>query len=99
MIRIAIPMAPIGAQFWLGILAWLALANLLFCGLVAVRQRDLNLLIGNSRWHWAIQKENQWSFLHTSPKPQKLKSLSKSLKLILCNALSFFIFCFSFDFR
>ena len=48
LIRIAIPMAPIGAQNWLGILAWLALANLLFCGLVAVRQRDLNLLIGNS---------------------------------------------------
>ena len=48
LIRVAIPMAPIGAQYWLGILAWLALANLLFCGLVAVRQRDLNLLIGNS---------------------------------------------------
>lgn len=48
LIRIAIPMAPIGAQYWLGILAWLALANLLFCGLVAVRQKDLNLLIGNS---------------------------------------------------
>ena len=48
LIRVAIPMAPAGAQYWLGILAWLALANLLFCGLVAVRQRDLNLLIGNS---------------------------------------------------
>ena len=41
-------MAPVGAQYWLGILAWLAMANLLFCGLVAVRQKDLNLLIGNS---------------------------------------------------
>ena len=48
LIRIAIPMAPVGAQYWLGILAWLAMANLLFCGLVAVRQKDLNLLIGNS---------------------------------------------------
>jgi len=47
-IRVAIPMAPIGAQSWLGVLAWLALANLLYCGLVAVRQKDLNLLIGNS---------------------------------------------------
>lgn len=47
-IRVAIPMAPVGAQSWLGVLAWLALANLLFCGLVAVRQKDLNLLIGNS---------------------------------------------------
>ena len=46
LIRVAIPMAPIGAQSWLG--AWLALANLLYCGLVAVRQKDLNLLIGNS---------------------------------------------------
>ena len=48
LIRVAIPMAPAGAQTWLEVLAWLALANLLFCGLVAVRQKDLNLLIGNS---------------------------------------------------
>jgi NADH-quinone oxidoreductase subunit M len=47
-IRVAIPMAPAGAQSWLGVLAWLALANLLYCGLVAVRQKDLNQLIGNS---------------------------------------------------
>ena len=47
-IRVAIPMAPAGAQTWLEVLAWLALANLLFCGLVAVRQKDLNQLIGNS---------------------------------------------------
>ena len=48
LIRVAIPMAPAGAQTWLEVLAWLALANLLFCGLVALRQRDLNQLIGNS---------------------------------------------------
>ena len=48
LIRVAIPMAPVGAQTWLEVLAWLALANLLFCGLVAVRQKDLNQLIGNS---------------------------------------------------
>ena len=48
LIRVAIPMAPVGAQAWLEVLAWLALANLLFCGLVAVRQKDLNQLIGNS---------------------------------------------------
>jgi NADH-quinone oxidoreductase subunit M len=47
-IRVAIPMAPVGAQSWLGVLAWLALANLLYCGLVALRQKDLNQLIGNS---------------------------------------------------
>ena len=48
LIRVAIPMAPAGAQTWLEVLAWLALANLLLCGLVAVRQKDLNQLIGNS---------------------------------------------------
>ena len=48
LILVAIPMAPAGAQTWLEVLAWLALANLLFCGLVAVRQKDLNQLIGNS---------------------------------------------------
>ena len=48
LIRVAIPMAPAGAQTWLEVLAWLALANLLFCSLVAVRQKDLNQLIGNS---------------------------------------------------
>ncbi len=48
LIRVAIPMAPAGAQTWLEVLAWLALANLLFCGLVALRQKDLNRLIGNS---------------------------------------------------
>ncbi len=37
------------------------------------------LLIGNSRWHWAIQKGKEWSFLHTPPDPNKLKSLEKSL--------------------
>jgi len=47
-IRVAIPMAPIGAQSWLAVLAWLAVGNLLYCGLVAVRQKDLNQLIGNS---------------------------------------------------
>ena len=48
LIRVAIPMAPIGAQSWLAVLAWLAVGNLLYCGLVAVRQKDLNQLIGNS---------------------------------------------------
>jgi NADH-quinone oxidoreductase subunit M len=48
LIRIALPLLPDGAQAWLGVLAWLALGNLLFCGLVAMRQRDLNYLIGNS---------------------------------------------------
>lgn len=48
LLRIALPMLPDGAQGWLHILAILCLGNLLYCGLVAMRQKDLNLLIGNS---------------------------------------------------
>ena len=36
------------AQSWMGVVAWLCLGNLVYCGWVAMRQRDLNLLIGNS---------------------------------------------------
>ncbi len=48
LIRIALPMLPAGAREWMDLLAWLGLGNILYCGLVAMRQRDLNLLIGNS---------------------------------------------------
>jgi NADH-quinone oxidoreductase subunit M len=48
LIRIALPMAPEGARVWMNILAVLCLGNILYCGWVAMRQRDLNLLIGNS---------------------------------------------------
>jgi NADH-quinone oxidoreductase subunit M len=48
LIRIALPMMPEGAKHWLGVLALLCLGNILYCGWVAMRQRDLNLLIGNS---------------------------------------------------
>ncbi|MBI5386597.1 MAG: hypothetical protein HZA90_18150 [Verrucomicrobia bacterium] len=48
LIRIAIPLLPEGAKPWLHVLAWLCLGNILYCGWVAMRQRDLNLLIGNS---------------------------------------------------
>ena len=48
LIRIALPLLPEGAKPWLHVLAWLALGNILYCGWVAMRQRDLNLLIGNS---------------------------------------------------
>ncbi len=39
---------PDGAAAWLEILAFLCLGNIVYCGLVAMRQKDLNLLIGNS---------------------------------------------------
>jgi NADH-quinone oxidoreductase subunit M len=48
LLRIALPMMPEGAQSWLGVVAVLCLGNIVYCGLVAMRQRDLNLLIGNS---------------------------------------------------
>jgi len=48
LIRVALPMMPQGAQSWLGILALLCLGNILHAGWVAMRQRDLNQLIGNS---------------------------------------------------
>src|SRR5260370_82604 len=48
LIRIALPLMPQGAQSWLNTVAWLCIGNILYCGLVAMRQRDLNLLIGNS---------------------------------------------------
>ncbi len=48
LIRIALPLLPDGAKPWLHLLALLCLGNLLYCGWVAMRQRDLNLLLGNS---------------------------------------------------
>jgi NADH-quinone oxidoreductase subunit M len=48
LIRIALPMLPEAAQSWMHILAWLCLGNLLYCGWVAMRQRDFNWLLGYS---------------------------------------------------
>ncbi len=48
LIRIALPLLPDAARSWMQILAWLCLGNILYVGWVAMRQRDLNLLIGNS---------------------------------------------------
>ncbi|HEX4119602.1 MAG TPA: NADH-quinone oxidoreductase subunit M [Verrucomicrobiae bacterium] len=48
LIRIALPMMPEAAQHWVRVLSLLCLGNILYCGLVAMRQRNLNLLIGNS---------------------------------------------------
>lgn len=48
LIRIAIPLMPEAAHSWMHILAFLCLGNLVYCGWVAMRQRDLNMLIGNS---------------------------------------------------
>jgi NADH-quinone oxidoreductase subunit M len=48
LVRIAIPFAPEVARMHMQILAWLALGNVLYVGWVAMRQKNLNLLIGNS---------------------------------------------------
>ena len=48
LIRIALPLMPYEAAKWAQILAFLCLGNIIYCGLVAMRQRNLNLLIGNS---------------------------------------------------
>jgi NADH-quinone oxidoreductase subunit M len=48
LIRIALPLMPLAAHHWMNFLAWLCLGNILYVGWVAMRQKDLNLLIGNS---------------------------------------------------
>ncbi|HAV64529.1 MAG TPA: proton-translocating NADH-quinone oxidoreductase subunit M [Verrucomicrobiales bacterium] len=48
LIKIALPLLPNAAQGWVHVIAALAVGNILYCGWVAMRQRDLNLLIGNS---------------------------------------------------
>lgn len=48
LIRIALPLMPQAAQTWMQVIAWLCLGNIIYNGFVAMRQRDLNLLIGNS---------------------------------------------------
>jgi NADH-quinone oxidoreductase subunit M len=48
LIRIALPMLPEAAQNWMPVVAWLSLGNLLYCGWVAMRQRDFSWLVGYS---------------------------------------------------
>ncbi len=48
LIRVALPLLPEGGKAWLNLLALLCLGNIVYCGLVALRQKNLNLLIGNS---------------------------------------------------
>jgi NADH-quinone oxidoreductase subunit M len=48
LIRIALPLLPQAAHNWMNVLSLLCLGNILYNGWVAMRQRDLNMLIGNS---------------------------------------------------
>ncbi len=42
-----------------------------------VQTNAVNLLIGNSRWHWALQNKDGWEFLHEEPNLNKLKFIDK----------------------
>src|SRR5258706_1123624 len=48
LIRIAVPLMPDAARSWSSVLAVLCLGNLLYCGWVAMKQRDLKYLFGYS---------------------------------------------------
>jgi len=48
LIRVALPMLPDAAHSWVHVLAWLCVGNLVYCGWVAMRQRDFNWLVGYS---------------------------------------------------
>jgi NADH-quinone oxidoreductase subunit M len=48
LLRIALPLLPQAAHSWMIVLSWLCLGNIIYAGFVAMRQRDLNYLIGNS---------------------------------------------------
>jgi NADH-quinone oxidoreductase subunit M len=48
LIRVALPLMPDAAHHWTQTIAWLALGNLVYCGWVAMRQKNFNWLIGYS---------------------------------------------------
>lgn len=48
LLRIALPLMPEAAQSWVHVIGFLCLGNIVYNGFVAMRQRDLNQLIGNS---------------------------------------------------
>lgn len=48
LIRIALPLLPEASRRWMPVVAWLCLGNLLYCGWVAMRQRNFNWLVGYS---------------------------------------------------
>ncbi len=48
LIRIGLPMFPDVTQHWMQLVAWLCLGNLVYCGWVAMKQKDFNWLVGYS---------------------------------------------------
>jgi NADH-quinone oxidoreductase subunit M len=47
-LRICIPLLPIGSVEWMHIVAVLCVGNMLYCGWVAMQQKNLNMLLGYS---------------------------------------------------
>jgi NADH-quinone oxidoreductase subunit M len=47
-IRLGIGLMPEGAQMWMPWVAWIAVINILYCGLVAFTQKDLKFILGYS---------------------------------------------------
>jgi NADH-quinone oxidoreductase subunit M len=48
LLQIGLPLLPLGAQQWSGVLVVLALGNVLVIGLVTIGQRDLKQMVGYS---------------------------------------------------
>jgi NADH-quinone oxidoreductase subunit M len=47
-IRIGIGLMPAGAQMWMPVVTWIAVINIVYCGLVAYTQKDLKYILGYS---------------------------------------------------
>lgn len=45
-IRLGISLMPDGAAHWMPVVAWIAVINILYCGLVAFTQKDLKFILG-----------------------------------------------------
>ncbi len=48
LLQIAIPLLPLGLEYWSHTLAWLALGNVVIIGAVTIAQRDLKVMLGYS---------------------------------------------------
>ncbi len=47
-IRLGITLMPQGAEMWMPYVAWIAVINILYCGLIAFTQKDLKFILGYS---------------------------------------------------
>ncbi|MEO5957779.1 MAG: NADH-quinone oxidoreductase subunit M [Opitutaceae bacterium] len=47
-LRVAMPLFPVGFEFWQSTIAWLAIAGIVYAGLVALVQEDFKFVIGYS---------------------------------------------------